>query len=84
MFRYQDVCRVYWRNLLSTGRFRTRQKSNRIWDSREIESKLTPNWYSVPTSNMTSLPNGDWEIYCQKLQAEYPQAVPQGQKYVNE
>jgi hypothetical protein len=33
---------------------------------------------------MTSLPSDDWELYCQKLRTEYPQAVPKGEKYVNE
>lgn len=33
---------------------------------------------------MTSLPSDDWELYCQKLRAEYPQAMPRGEKYVNE
>ena len=33
---------------------------------------------------MTRSPSDDWEIYCQKLRTEYPQAVPIGEKYVNE
>lgn len=45
---------------------------------------MTPYLQSIATSNMTSSPSDDWVIYCQKLRTEYPQAVPQGEKYVNE